>query len=735
MNKKKNEEEIANYRLERINKIKKKPVNKGFARFFDEKNISVNSSSFDNNTMSSKIFNKSVNKKNVTLRMLDFEENYQNQFGIEQDNELISRIKYLSFLIYIISFLLYKNSLFNCDNLNLNDCIEKYDINVIINCTIKCVLSGLILSSNIAFIIWKILSTLHIFILLIFIIVLLMLDYGNDIKNHGLINFTILIISLIFGLFFFVIFQIIIASFKQKNYRNCIVLIIVIIITLGTIYLLYLIATSCSYWNKGLSNFVIDNDKNKYSCKIVSPNKCYIYTFDNAFDFSRMMDYNCDATKNIPTYYEILENYSLYYDTEFKENITVLNFPLTNNGNYSGEEFINENNFAKKVITNIKGDMEKDTNSEIYLIKDGKDGKIEMSINKNKTLVDERKKLTNYATKIKNIIFIYFDSLSRAQFHRKLKSFSSFLSDIFNDGHSNYESFEFFKYHTLNNYNLHQSNNIMFYGTNTLLTDYTNEEQKPLHILSHLKNKGYITAQSANICSKQLSSPYYKSFIEEFDHENIAMFCDPSYFISNPKYKNIKGIHSSLKRCLFGKDSFEYVINYGNLFWETYSESNKFLRLGFFDGNERSGEVIKYLDDALVNFILKLINEGKFYKTVLFLVSGKGEIEAGIYNENKKSEYFFEKNLGSWFIILNKYGIEDEIIQNVRNNLQNFVTPYDVYDSLLSIINNCYNLECDRNILHKSQNGNSIFNSINEYERNCEKYKEIKDNGCHCIKY
>ena len=41
------------------------------------------------------------------------EENYQNQLGIEQNDELILRIKYFSFLIYIISFLLYKNSLFN----------------------------------------------------------------------------------------------------------------------------------------------------------------------------------------------------------------------------------------------------------------------------------------------------------------------------------------------------------------------------------------------------------------------------------------------------------------------------------------------------------------------------------------------------------------------------------------------------------------------------------------------
>ena len=67
MKKKNNENDLINYRLEKINKIKKNPIRKGFARFFDDKNTSINSSNIENGSMSSKIFNKSVNKKNVTL--------------------------------------------------------------------------------------------------------------------------------------------------------------------------------------------------------------------------------------------------------------------------------------------------------------------------------------------------------------------------------------------------------------------------------------------------------------------------------------------------------------------------------------------------------------------------------------------------------------------------------------------------------------------------------------------
>jgi hypothetical protein len=269
----------------------------------------------------------------------------------------------------------------------------------------------------------------------------------------------------------------------------------------------------------------------------------------------------------------------------------------------------------------------------------------------------------------------------------------------------------------------------MFYGTDILL----NSDENHRNILTHLKQNGFITAQSSNICSKYLSDFYVKSLNEEFDHENIGMFCDPNYFITNQKNYNIKGTSSSFRRCLYGKDSYEYVFNYGKLFWEAYPESNKFLRLGFFDGNEKTGEVVKYIDEYMVDFALDLINGGKFQKTVLLLVSGKGSWEYGIFDKIKKTEFFYEKSLGSWFILLNKYGFENEIIENLRNNSQVFVTPYDIYDTMLGIIYNCYDLECFKNIKYKSNNGNTVFNNIDSFGRNCEQYKEISE--CQCIKY
>ena len=132
------------------------------------------------------------------------------------------------------------------------------------------------------------------------------------------------------------------------------------------------------------------------------------------------------------------------------------------------------------------------------------------NINRNKTLVEERLKKTNNLFKLKNIIFFYFDSLGRQQLHRKLKDLSGFLSDIFDRAHTNYESFEFLKYHTFENYNLHQSINAMFYGTDSLLNNYDNNTEVPLHILSHLNAMLLFETIPSNIVVVQIPLLYFE---------------------------------------------------------------------------------------------------------------------------------------------------------------------------------------------------------------------------------
>lgn len=715
---------------ERMNKFDKKPKKTGFLNFFRKAESPINISSMDSSvSVNQKIFTKSVNKKNISyLRMLDFEKDEPSESSNQNTNPFASKIKYFVFIFYIASFLLYKSSLFSCKKMPLNDCINKYKLQGIFHNMIKCICSGFIASANISFILLKFVSIIYLFLLFIFIIILLLIDSGNDIYNHGILNFYVFFISMTISFVLIVLVELSVLMIINKNYKKSCIFISLIIIIFIVFFLFYILLTKCNYWDKGLDSIQIDNDKNKYSCKIDQPETCYINAFNNLFDFSKMSNYKCEL-QNDYSFSEIINNYNLYYDSEFNDNMTVLNFPLTNNVVYS----IYEQQILAKIINgNIKGDKIKDTqNSEIFLVKENNKGKIEMNINPNNTLINERKKLEKENNKIKNILVIYFDTLSRSHFHRKFISFSTLLSDLFNGKHNSFESFEFMKYHNFDDIDSDFNIQPMFFGTNDI-NAYGKDHK---NIISIMKQNGFITAQSFNKCSKDLLSLFPRGLYDEFDHENIAMFCNPSYFSLNPKTANIKGINSVFKRCLFGLDSFKYVFEYGKLFWETYKDSQKFLRLGFFDGNERSGEVIKYLDEYLTDFILDLVNNGRFRKSALFIVSSKGGIESGIFESSKNTEFISEMSLGAWFILINKNGLDKQVIENLSNNMQTFVTPYDIYNSLLSLVYNCYDDDCYGKMKYKNNNGNSVFLMINGYDRNCDKYPEILIGACRCINY
>jgi hypothetical protein len=71
-------------------------VKKGFQRLFEEKNVNMNVSNLADGSMSSKIFNKSGNKKNITLRIRDFEEDSSSSSPEDRNPNLAARIKIFS---------------------------------------------------------------------------------------------------------------------------------------------------------------------------------------------------------------------------------------------------------------------------------------------------------------------------------------------------------------------------------------------------------------------------------------------------------------------------------------------------------------------------------------------------------------------------------------------------------------------------------------------------------------
>ena len=371
------------------------------------------------------------------------------------------------------------------------------------------------------------------------------------------------------------------------------------------------------------------------------------------------------------------------------------------------------------------------------LLKNEEQFEIKINLKFNEELSLNRNQINNQDSLPKNnILFLYIDELSRTHFFRKMKYLSNFLSKFNSNNNSFFEAFQFMKYQSFKNDYYNSGIKTIFNETNPKIK-YA--KQNNFHILSLLKDMGYIAAQSANFCFKEFYpidrelNFFMKTNIEEYDHENIAMFCDPFFM----KEMNIP----SIKKCLYGKNSFEYVLEYGYQFWTKYFENKKFLRLSFFEGNEKTGEVIKYLDFYLYQFLNNLYENNYLNNTIIFLVSGQGNSYNNLFNTINYMDYDFyiEKYLGTFFILLDKEGLNltnDDLI-NMRNNQQNMVTSYDIRDTLKSIARKTFydDIKENKDKFDYDKLGKSLFGYINSMERNCNKYKQITIGVCRCYDF
>ena len=140
-------------------------------------------------------------------------------------------------------------------------------------------------------------------------------------------------------------------------------------------------------------------------------------------------------------------------------------------------------------------------------------------------------------------------------------------------------------------------------------------------------------------------------------------------------------------------------------------------------------EVVKYIDDSLANF-LKIIFE-KYYdnKTAIILLSDHGSQIPGFQNIFFNKEKRIETYLAMLFFILP----EDNNYYNktaININQQRFVTPFDIHDTLLDMIN--INKKKYPEMIDKGQ---SLFKEIDGLKRNCENYdNNIPEDVCFCKK-
>ena len=482
--------------------------------------------------------------------------------------------------MHFIKFIKYQGEDVCCLKLSW---IKRKVIEESISCIITIILLELIILNKI--------SKFHFFHFITTYFLLYSYSNGITFDDHGYYNIKYFFVIVIFFLLI-IFFSKCLLSIKNKK-----------ILSLNILFFLLVLFSfrneintrfGCDDWKMGLNNTSIDNNKTKYKCLIQNPKFCQYKIGKYILDVNRFSSFKCINNAFNPRK-KIL---ALSKSPFINDNTFHIGFPLTNK-----DQKILDNiyppDFYKYIYNNL---IDMNNLTLLNLLQDKKPeisidfsknniGKMNINLNFNSTLSNERKQLEKLSNPYsKNIIVIYLDSVSRAysirQLKKTLKFFENFITYKGNNNSKfpfeNFHSFQFFKYHSHKNYTVGNFP-ILFYG------NHRNKSNK--HINLYFKRNGFVTAYTADTCFNDFTNAFHNfSSADAFDHHYVV--CDPNFL----------GPTSKLY-CNYNKLYFEFLIEYANQFWRKYKDNQKFLLLLSNFAHEGSYEKLKYIDNIIHLFI------------------------------------------------------------------------------------------------------------------------------------
>ena len=505
------------------------------------------------------------------------------------------------------------------------------------------------------------------YLAIIEIIIVVVISNGHSWQNHGGYNRLFFIFFLILNLVTINVLGTIYKIFK-KYPKVTTSTVIILSVSLYLLIVVYWFGRSCRSWDVGMKNTRIS----KENCELPEPKVCFYDLTNNWFDLSSLLNKNdCSKVRN---------------------NIPILQEPADFIAYPKTQHFLRyEKNFEvyqKNILAQMKKINESQINDErheVVLDQRNDEKKILINVFRNESLIKRSQTILNNPDSprpiAQNILMVFIDSVSRQHFARKLSKTYEWLENHYQNKTSPHESFQFFKYHTSA---AHTVPNMMriFYGTDY---DHANNSY-PLSL--KFKKQGYITAKSNNYCGStffdvSITEPELQGLnMESADHENTALFCDPNYQKMNKdgSYGYMEGSFAMVRRCLYGKDTYDHVLDYGNKFWHTYQEMPKVLEIGFMDGHEPSNELLQYLDMPLYNFFSGLERENLLQDTAIVFYADHGHHVNIFYHLFQLKDLQYELRLPMIFMIVSR-NLADKYRDSLKSYEQNIVTAYDIYNS------------------------------------------------------
>ena len=612
----------------------------------------------------------------------------------------------LSTLLFCLSYYLYYLSLEPCFS-GVDTCGNnvKWIFMKVFQLSSACI----ILSILFLLIIFNVITKLHIFHFIPFFIYFYITRNGISFKDHGFFNFIafflIFILTVLIGVItkVFVSFISNINSYRIQKFTEIFLLVL--------LYLYSFDPMNCSDWGKGLNNTFIEDNINKYGCRIQFPKKCPYKIFKYFQDFTKLIHLNCSSSKKNNREIILKKSKSKYITNITKR----FGFPLTNKGligRLDGVDDVLIYNFVLNNLFDIDNKTLNENETELILdfTKDNL-GEYIIDLKYNETLSKERKALENKVSPYSNnIIVIFIDSVSRGNSIRQLKKTLSFFENFmkysggYNPKYTNekYHSFQFFKYHAFKN---NTSGNFprLFYGVDR-------SSEKIVLLTKFFKENGFITNYNSDACQKDNIRTFHNLTENEvYDHQ--FLLCDP----------NIYSYLSPYKKCLHGKTNIEYLCEYSNQFWRKYNQNRKLSVIISNDGHEGTLEALKYTDIILYNYLNSLFHDNLLKDSSIILLSDHGVVMPSVYGAYD----FYSKEMGlpMLYLLINDRKNINYIEQYfyLHENQQILITAFDIYNTIIHLLygDEYITIKTKESQLEapKSHLGQSLFTNISKKNR------------------
>lgn len=596
---------------------------------------------------------------------------------------------YLNFLPLLISIISYVVGLKGCyDEFYIcvitfeRFIVDKYLVPSVFICTIFLYIQILIIKYKLNDQLTK--NHYKYYFLIAFILLLFFsLDRGSNFSHHGAFNFLVIVSLLILSYIIETFIFYCIKSYS-RNKRVFILVVGNLAIVLFVIYLIlsHKLSESCTNWDIGFNGTRIDNSNT--SCRILKPKKCMMTTMSGMFNYSYYTHSNCSSL--------FKGDYEKVREVISDKSAKVIGFPRTNNWNWELDSQRKYYNYRvrKEMINMEDPSISNEIKENIEAIIDFNKNPPELNVNLkfNKTLSDERKKKfeenKNETVFSSNILLFYIDSLSRVDFQRKLPNFYKYLEKYYKNDKYETEIFQFFKYHAMGRFTL--LNNLpAFWGA------YTIDSKNAKFFIESYKNRGYVTGTSQNHCSRETvpSDDIKPVHYSGYDHELNGITCDPNNESVNNTLSMFHGANSMVPRCLYGRHTAEYGMDYTLQFWDKYSDNAKFFYLGSMDNHEPTAEGISLLDHKFINFFKEFENKGYSKNTTIIIQSDHGHAFFSFYNVMRAQDHYQELVLPLLYLMVPK-SLEkfNEVKETLLHNENSLITPFTIYNTYHALIGN-----------------------------------------------